>query len=337
MKINKLLLSIIALILASCGSGGGNYSGSGSSSKHLYDPIGSPFEVYIVTPKTIWNSPVGDTIRYALAQDVEMLNQVEPQFTLVNIPTGTMNKINRRHRNIINVNIADTLAPSVDIKNEITAKTQIVVTFNAPSDSVMIDLIDSNKDELISLLEDSEFKRYSALAKKYRNKVVSDSVETLFGFEIDIPKNYNIRNVEEPDFMWISSETASVGQGIIIYSYPRSDSDVTSAEILTIKRNEFTSRIPGPSDGSFMSTSTYVFPEIKPYTINGIPWVEMRGLWSVQYDFMGGPFVSYTTINPDTNMVVTIEFYVYSPKPGKPKRNLMKQLESLIYSVKFPQ
>ena len=49
---------------------------------------------------------------------------------------------------------------------------------------------------------------------------------------------------------------------------------------------------------------------------------------------MGGPFVSYTTVDTATDRVFTLDCYVYSPK--LPKRNYMREVEHLLHLVKFP-
>ena len=55
-------------------------------------------------------------------------------------------------------------------------------------------------------------------------------------------------------------------------------------------------------------------------------------------DFLLGPFVSYTTVDTDTNRVFTLDCYVYAPDLNKPrKRNYMRGLEHLLYSVRFPR
>ena len=69
--------------------------------------------------------------------------------------------------------------------------------------------------------------------------------------------------------------------------------------------------------------------------INGRSWIELRGLWEVENDFMGGPFVSYTTLDERTNRLITLDCYVYSPKYGK--RNYLRALEHLVYVISFPE
>ena len=75
-------------------------------------------------------------------------------------------------------------------------------------------------------------------------------------------------------------------------------------------------------------------PQRKTLKINGREWVEMRGFWEVANDFMGGPFVSYTTLDERTGQLFTLDCYVYSPKYGK--RNFLRPLEHIVYGVSFP-
>ncbi len=77
-----------------------------------------------------------------------------------------------------------------------------------------------------------------------------------------------------------------------------------------------------------------VEPDYRLFRLNGRLWAEMRGLWNVTGDFMGGPFVSYSTIDVRTNRVLTLDCYVYSPKLGK--RNFLRSVEHILYNVKFP-
>ena len=93
--------------------------------------------------------------------------------------------------------------------------------------------------------------------------------------------------------------------------------------------------IPGPSEGSYMGTETEFVPPLVT-TVNDFPAGyarEMRGMWKVVNDFMGGPFVSYTFVNNKAGKLVTVEGFYY--EPNQKKRNMMLQLEAIAYSLKF--
>jgi len=83
-----------------------------------------------------------------------------------------------------------------------------------------------------------------------------------------------------------------------------------------------------------MTTATSVIkPEFETTSLNGLFAIETRGLWEVEGDFMGGPFLSYTTVDEARNRVVTIEGYVYSP--NEKKALLLHQLDAIIHTLKF--
>ena len=62
--------------------------------------------------------------------------------------------------------------------------------------------------------------------------------------------------------------------------------------------------------------------------------MEARGLWRMKGDFMGGPFVSHTRLDQKNQRIITAEIFVYSP--DKMKRNLVRQMEASLYTLRFP-
>ena len=95
--------------------------------------------------------------------------------------------------------------------------------------------------------------------------------------------------------------------------------------------------VPGPSDGSFMTTEKEFVPPIVNY-ISNYPTgfaAEMRGMWCLVGDYMAGPFISYTFPDNKTGKLVTLEGYVYYPNHDK--RDDLLQLQSILYSVRVEE
>lgn len=128
-----------------------------------------------------------------------------------------------------------------------------------------------------------------------------------------VPKGY-VLAADEKDFLWARYEYPTASQGFFIYSYPYQGKESLSPGALLAARNKFAARIPGPADGSYMTTSEAFEPDYRMFRLEGRLWCELRGFWDVHGDFMGGPFVSYTTVDTATGRVFTIDCYVYSPK-----------------------
>ena len=92
--------------------------------------------------------------------------------------------------------------------------------------------------------------------------------------------------------------------------------------------------IPGAREGMYMATDT-MFTNVKPISVQGKYALEARGLWRIKGDFMGGPFVSHMRLDTINQRIVVSEVFVYSP--DKMKRNLIRQMEASLYTLRLPR
>lgn len=306
---------------------------------------GGAYEVLVVCNNAEWESSVGAKLRELLEQPVEMLNQNEPMFNVLRITSNDFRHLLLQHRNILKVVISDKATQAqIVAEYDVNAAPQIVLTFQAPTQQAALEYLNTNGDALLKVLEIAERNRTIAYAEKHNVKVLNDLLRSEFDIEVRIPKGYELRS-QSQDFLWASYEFPTASQGFFCYSYPYRGKGSLTADYLVAMRNNFAKRIPGPSDGSYMITVEQIpnaDGDYKPFTplyrsvvVNGKEWIEMRGFWDVENDYMGGPFVSYTTINDATNEVFTIDCYVHSPKYGK--RNFIRPLEHLVYLISFPK
>ncbi len=60
----------------------------------------------------------------------------------------------------------------------------------------------------------------------------------------------------------------------------------------------------------------------------------MRGLWKMQGDMMGGPFVSHIRLDEANNRVVVAEAFVYAPETSK--RNYIRRMEASLFTLRLP-
>lgn len=293
---------------------------------------GGDYEVFVVIPRHQWEGSLGDTLRAIMLEPVPMLNQKEPSFDLVTIPPSAYGRMMHQHKNVLFVKI-DTAyrEPNLTAEYDRYAAPQILVSLTAANEQQATAYIWEHKYELKTIFELAERERVLSSSKKNNNEAISTQIKQMFNMNMNIPKGYKIRNSKD-NFMWISFELRQASQGMLIYSYPYSGKANFSLDSLVARRNQFSAFIPGPVDGSFMTTSD-IEPDLEHIRIGGRYWAKMRGFWDVQGDFMGGPFISYSTIDIENRRVVTIDLYVFSPK--KHKRNYLRGVENLVYSVKF--
>ena len=307
---------------------------------------GQPYEMILICGQAEWQSELGDTLRNVFKQPVKELVTYEPMYDVVRIMPNNFKSLTKRHRNIVSVVVDESISePEINVEYDVTAHPQVFVTIKGHDNASVAEYVSENRENIQYVLEKAERDRTINYTKQYYSKTMYDLLKQNFGIDVYIPDNFKIRTQGE-DMVWISQEYPAASKGFFIYKYPYEGKESLTAEALVKARNRFAQRIPGPVDGSYMITvdkiadesgSEYVpyKPDHRAIRIGERPWIEMVGLWDVENYFMGGPFVSYTTVNQVTNEVVTLDCYIYSPK--EEKRNMLRDLQHLVYLIDFPK
>jgi hypothetical protein len=74
--------------------------------------------------------------------------------------------------------------------------------------------------------------------------------------------------------------------------------------------------------------------EVKNISSKGEYAQEARGLWHMENDAMGGPFVAHSVVDTINNRIVVVEGFVYAPE--KMKRTMIRRLEAALYTLEVP-
>lgn len=290
---------------------------------------GRPFELYVISNPNYYKSTVGDTLKAIFGQEVPWLNQSEPMFDIYNTPPSAVNDISRRYRNLVVVDIDPKYDRSKLIAEQSKfAKGQLTITITSPSGDSAANYLSLHRNILVDRFNKAERDRFVERARVYNSPTIENVIERKFGFGMNIPKGYRTR-VDSDNFLWLDTSIPLGSQGIVLYTFPIDES--ADENWLVRERNKAVGQIPGPSAGSFMSTDEEFYPETFEVMINGVKWYETRGFWNVKGDFMGGPFINMVTVHQ--GQVLAIDMYVQQPKFEK--RNYLRQLESLPYTVKL--
>lgn len=328
MKRIILNLSMITLVLlfSAC-----NQRNQTSMKKNVTGKAG---ELVVVIDPIAWENTPGTLIKNVLGQDQRGLPQAEPLFDVINIPHEAFGDIFRTSRNLVIVKIRNTIEKNtLELKRDVHAYTQAVAYINAKSYSDFEKLLNENSDRLLAFFLQAERKRLLLNYSNYNEKAVSAKTEEYFGLTITVPPGFEV-DKEENDFMWIRYETPEISQGIFIYTFPYEDDSTFTLDYMVAKRNIFLKKyVPGPTDGSYMTTDTRLPILFNSFEKDGNYATEMRGLWRVENNFMAGPFVNVAILDLLKNRVVVLDGFVYAP--SKEKRNLLRQVEAMIYSAKF--
>ena len=299
--------------------------------------VGGSSEILMVTQNDEqWNGQMGQTVRDFFEQEQYGLPQPEKNFKVAHINLDALNDMFSKHRNLIIAKIdKDIKNPLVETQHDLDSEPQFVIRITASSPESWVRAFDTQKDGLKLIFDDNERKRFQEYFRPMRDSKIMEQLKKRFGITMPIPEGYAI-SVDKEDFMWIRNEDNEKSMAFLIYELPYKDTaDLNLDNIIKVRDSIVGRHIPGPVDGSYMTTDKeFIKPVSKalPNFPAGYA-IETRGLWNVVGDFMAGPFLSYSIVDPTSSKILTAEGWIYYP--NKEKRDLLRQQESILYNLKF--
>jgi len=330
MKNISLLLIITSLLLiTSC------TSKSNKERVILTNITGELNDVLVVMDNNSWENESGKALKKILHSPYYGLPQYEANFKSIQIEKNGFTNMFQLYRNIIDVNISANIKSSkIWFGNDVYSRPQSYLKIQAKNGIEFIKLIEKNSDKIIKFFKDAEIDRLQAAYKNHFSPDILKHIRKKFNVRIDIPANYKLET-DTNNFTWISFETPQMSQGIFIYEYNYNDTSQFNKTNLLQMRNEYLKNyVPGERLNSYMTTELE-YPVRKTTNIdsNGVYSVFLEGLWRVEGDFMGGPFISYSIPDKENNKIICVDAYVYCPK--KDKRNFIMQLEAIIKTLRY--
>ena len=299
--------------------------------------VGGTREILAITqnPRQ-WEGVIGDSLRHFFLQEQYGLPQPESRNNLAHITTDAFSDMFKKHKCIIEVDINPNLekATAKTMEN-VWASPQRYVVISAPDEASWIALFDKQKEIYQQWFDKVERERILTVFRPTKDEAIAEAIAKRFGFTLTVPQGFYIAK-DEANFMWLRKELERSSADIVIYQTPYRDTlQFETKALLSMRELAMGQNIPGPSEGSYMGTETDIVPPVVTTAFDFPAGYakEMRGMWKVYNNYMGGPFVSYTFADNRTGQLVTIEGFYY--EPNQKKRNALLQLESIAYSLKF--
>ncbi len=295
-------------------------------------------EMLVVMDSNLWDGVAGESVRNTFQQLEPMFLQPEPLFDLVPIDNRSFVPMFETHRHIFMASIDPSLPrATIEMTRDVWSYPQMVIRVKAPNDSILEVVMERNAEAFVDRYLAVEKERLINAYKRMTNHSARQAVYDKFGISMVVPEGYYVA-VEGEQFMWLrrTGTREDLDMGVLIASLPYRDPAIDfSFETIAARRDSLTRQfIPGQLPGSFMTTYPELTPQFREISFNGRYAVEARSLWRVEGDFMGGPFVNYTVVDEHTNRVFIFDGFVYAPKFDK--RDYLRQVKAVIYSVEFP-
>lgn len=308
---------------------------SGKGKSMLPAVSGATNEILVITNPALWKGAVGDSVRRYFGQPQLGLPQEEPLFDLLSLPPASFDKNVKSHRNVLMISISNQVdSASVVFQESPWARSQKLFKISAPDQEEFFRIFDAYKEQIINVFLKAERDRLVNVYKKTPDAKIFNTFKNKYHLLLYSPGGYTI-NKDTNDFVWISAETRVDSKGVIFFQEAyESESQLNVQVILDRTNEELKKYIPGPLPATWMALDLEVPYSVANYNYQGKYYaIQIRGLWTVVNDFMAGPYVLNVVLDTDNNRIIYMMGYVYAPD-GK-KRNMLRQVESILYSMQL--
>ena len=283
----------------------------------VLDSSGNINSISVVIDENLWNRRLGDSIKDFFSSSVYGLPQPEPKFTFNYIPTSVFSGFVTRSRSILMVKLSNT--NRVQFLDDIYARPQKMVVVEGKDLNQIITSFNDKKDSIISVFKETELKEKMRRIKKSLYK--TDVVEKTLKVKLNFPSSYRIAKLDS-NFIWIRRDISSGSLNLLVCR------NLNDRQALILRDSISKEHIPGPSDGTFMKTDYDYIVSSNVFKSEEKLIEETRGLWDVEKQFMGGPFINQKIKVENKEEVIMLDAFLFAP--GEAKRDYLFELEAIM-------
>lgn len=296
-------------------------------------PVG---ELMVIMEQQQLNSTLGDSVRAILETPYPGIPEMfgEGYFKMQSMPPNIFKGYAKRHRSILEFNIVDGAQNVLVQKDDAFAFNQSYMLIEAKSDTAALRILSENRNEILDYFDKGEVNHFAKLYGEQQS-IFSTKVNDVFQAWIAAPE-YSVKR-QEKNFIWASRETKRTSQAIMVYEFPYTSEEQLSKEALINKRDEILKEyVEGPKEGSYMRTeqkSAEVHHRI--VDMNGYYGVELRGYWTLEGDFMGGPFLMIALVDEPNDRILVLDSYVFAPEDTYSKVKFIREIEGIFRTLRL--
>jgi hypothetical protein len=240
-------------------------------------------------------------------------------------------------RNVITIDINERMYTKTSFKysKDPFATPQMIMTIQSPSRNDFEEYVSNNKQVIVDFFTAAEMNRQIDLLKAKHNEKALATTKEVFDCELLIPTEINGEKRGE-NFVWFSDFNSTNPDilSFVMYSYPYTSVDNFSREnYIHMRDSVMKINMPGGKPGQYIQTDKMCV-EITETSDRDRYMQVARGLWYMENDMMGGPFVSHSMVDEKNGRVIVVETFVYAP--NKKKGRILRKLEASLFTLKMP-
>ncbi|MCC5921483.1 MAG: DUF4837 family protein [Cyclobacteriaceae bacterium] len=362
-KLSYSFLSIFIVISAlflSCGNDDNKEDKEKRRTATLPEARGEVGEILTVMDSAHWEGRVGDALRAELKMYIPGLPQDEAMFKVRRVDPLKLNNVLRSATNMLFVTSFDSDTRSskylkrmftdqsmatieqdperfIFVKNDQYARGQRVMHLFAQTEDELVKRIEENGERLRRHFHELERERLvQKIRKGPKEKSLSKELNRKFDVDMVVPKGYRVA-LNRDDFIWFRLVETEEDRNIFLYVTEYTDESVFDEETLLEFRDEVVSKRIWGSDSA---TSYMITEPLMP--VNQVKMqfkdryaMEMRGVWKLINNSMGGAFITYVIVDEETNQLFYLEGFSFAP--GKTKREIMREMEAVLHTFRFKE
>jgi hypothetical protein len=315
--------------------------------------------IYVVTEKQNWDNNVGDSLRKYFEALYPVTPQPEPLFDVRFIESEKFSKVHKTHRVVLIVAdlskkeevstkmIYEALGEEklkrafVDQRYRIAvhknrwAMDQIVIYWFAPDTKSLQETLSKDYQQVVNMVNKLDVEKLSKMVyADGKSPKINEQIKKQFEFEMNIPGGYEVA-YQDSVTLWLFDESAKVSTNIMMHVINNADYKYISKDSILSFRNRLSKKyFSSWAEGSYMMVDNVNLPVFYQELLFGERKVlQARGIWKMEKDFMGGPFVTYMIPDFDRRRVILIDGFVYAP--GQKKRPEMRKLDNIFSTFKY--
>ena len=295
----NLLFAFSFLFLLSCNEG----------IKTLPKSTGSGDEIVLVTSDAIWNKYPSKAIKEIFTEDYPGLQQSESFFNVIKINPTDFSAIFKTHQNIILISETQKQGSTKDL----WARPQLVIGMQWNNEDNEKEFLKKSK-KYRDIFYQSQLNR---VAEKFTKK--NQNIKNNFGIHVKIPSEYTII-IDSTNIFWatFNPQKSDLIKQIMVFNLDVNE--INFQENLINKIDSVLERtLKGNGENNFVQIEKRFPLEVSNNTY--------RGLWKMNQEFMGGPFLMKIQKKNEGEVIVSIGI-VFAP--GKPKKHFMIEMEALL-------
>lgn len=318
------ILAIALIALASC-----------DSKPVGVNAIGLPYEIAVSAEQDVW----GDSAGYAIKDELEIailgLPQSEPTMKVMYVAPNNFDGMMKYVRNILIVEVNDAKYTKVTFKTEKNkwVDRQVVGYLTSPDKNQLVQYMKENRRLLADFYTKAEMERMGNIYRESYSSTIMEKVKSRLDVRIYAPTEMTYFK-DTTNFFWTSNNANSGRMDLVVYDFPYVDKETFTKDYLVAMRDSIMgANIPGSFPNSYMATNK-LLTDYSSITLNGKYCGVLRGLWHMEGDMMGGPYVSIARLDEVNNRVVVAEGFVYAPETDK--RSYIRRIEAALYTLLLP-